>query len=312
MNDDLANPGHKAHLLSWGNMPSQGVRHQAVAWGGLSHYIYGPSPWGLPIASHCIPSQCCKHVAPCCPMLLPCCSCCPQEWMKFKAWISPLASIWQNGTLKPHLRSSTERRGVCWSACGHVCIHQKYSNGNVDETAQECTVNRCKIVYKCVKIIAASNSQQHNINSWRRQRTRVFCCFKTALDGAVGSALGFSQWTVILQPWIMIQQAATSDIKYDNTAHVSIASSSGAFSTNSDLGPIFRMETWNERRRETHKSRLAVIEQELAAAYGGYLRFRLRSQYGNFYELKLGLSLRTGKTYELSISFNIQPHLIDS
>ncbi|CAL1159608.1 unnamed protein product [Cladocopium goreaui] len=24
-----------------GNMPSQGVRHQAVAWGGLSHYIYG-------------------------------------------------------------------------------------------------------------------------------------------------------------------------------------------------------------------------------------------------------------------------------
>jgi len=24
-----------------GNMPSQGVRHQAVAWGGLNHYIYG-------------------------------------------------------------------------------------------------------------------------------------------------------------------------------------------------------------------------------------------------------------------------------
>ena len=39
-----------------------------------------------------------------------------------------------------------------------------------------------------------------------------------------------------------------------------------------------------------------IILQELAAAYGGYLKFRFRSQYGNFYELKLGLQPEEHRT----------------
>ena len=39
-----------------------------------------------------------------------------------------------------------------------------------------------------------------------------------------------------------------------------------------------------------------LLLQELAAAYGGYLKFRFRSQYGNFYELKLGLQPEEHRT----------------
>ena len=90
--------GSTGHVLIRGNTPAAGVKHQAVSWGGLNEYIYGAlgsQIWGNAYFSS--KGTTCRE------------GCSSQGLTKFKAWTSPPALTWPNGTLRLRRAFSTRR-----------------------------------------------------------------------------------------------------------------------------------------------------------------------------------------------------------